>query len=195
MPPLFHLIPPQIDRLQQASRYPDFDDMGKLILQYSKLIHGFPSHLTIHSSGIIISEQPISYYSATNMPPKGFPTTQFSMLEAEDIGLYKFDILSQRGLGKIKDCIGIVKENKGDVLDIHDVARFKQDEEVKKILRKGNTIGCFYVESPAMRMLLAKLKADDYLRLVAASSIIRPGVARSGMMRAYIERFHLTGGR
>ena len=53
-------------------------------------------------------------------------------------------------------------------------------------------MGCFYVESPAMRMLLGKLRCEDYLTLVAASSIIRPGVARSGMMRAYIERFHLT---
>ncbi len=186
---VFGLPPGEIDRLQQAARYPDMDEMGKLILQYSKLIHGFPSHLTIHSSGIIISEQPISYYSATHMPPKGFPTTQFSMLEAEDIGLYKFDILSQRGLGKIKDCIHIVKQNQGKVVDIHDVARFKKDEEVQKLLRKGHTIGCFYVESPAMRMLLAKLQADDYLRLVAASSIIRPGVAKSGMMREYIVRY------
>ena len=40
-----------------------------------------------------------------------------------------------------------------------------------------------------MRMLLAKLQADDYLRLVAASSIIRPGVAKSGMMREYILRY------
>ncbi|NJM24603.1 MAG: hypothetical protein HC859_02815 [Bacteroidia bacterium] len=46
------------------------------------------------------------------------------------------------------------------------------------------------MESPAMRMLLGKLRCEDYLTLVAASSIIRPGVARSGMMRAYIERFH-----
>jgi DNA polymerase III alpha subunit len=105
------------------------------------------------------------------------------------VGLYKFDILSQRGLGKIKDCISIVKENKGVDLDIHNVAAFKKDEAVKKLLRVGNTIGCFYVESPAMRMLLAKLQADDYLRLVAASSIIRPGVAKSGMMREYIIRY------
>jgi DNA polymerase III alpha subunit len=41
-----------------------------------------------------------------------------------------------------------------------------------------------------MRGLLQKLKCDDYTTLVAASSIIRPGVARSGMMREYIYRFH-----
>jgi DNA polymerase-3 subunit alpha len=41
-----------------------------------------------------------------------------------------------------------------------------------------------------MRMLLTKLKAKTYLDLVAASSIIRPGVAQSGMMQEYIKRFH-----
>jgi len=39
-----------------------------------------------------------------------------------------------------------------------------------------------------MRMLLKKLEVDNYLGLVAASSIIRPGVAKSGMMREYILR-------
>jgi len=65
---------------------------------------------------------------------------------------------------------------------------FFEDEKIKELLRNGNAMGCFYVESPAMRMLLKKLKADTYLGLVAASSIIRPGVAKSGMMREYILR-------
>ena len=123
------------------------------------------------------------------MPPKGFATTQFNMHVAEEVGLHKFDILSQRGLGKIKDSLAIVLQNKGIEIDIHDVKKFKEDPKVKQLLKKGEAIGCFYIESPAMRMLLTKLEAEDYLRLVAASSIIRPGVAQSGMMREYILRF------
>ena len=73
-------------------------------------------------------------------------------------------------------------------LDIHDIPRFKADPSIKELLRTGDTVGCFYVESPAMRMLLKKLHVEDYLTLVAASSIIRPGVAESGMMREYILR-------
>ena len=186
---VFGLPAGEIDRLQKVNAPEEVDHLAQLVLRYSERIRGFPSHLSIHSSGIIISEAPIHYYAATNMPPKGYPTTQFSMLEAEDIGLYKFDILSQRGLGKIKDTVGLVKKNKGIDIDVHNIAAFKKDEKVKELLRIGNTIGCFYVESPAMRMLLTKLKADDYLRLVAASSIIRPGVSKSGMMREYIIRF------
>ena len=186
---VFGLPAEEIEKLQRVDKYPNVDELGKLVLRYSKLIQGFPSHLSVHSSGILISEEPVSCYCATIMPPKGYPTAQFSMLEAEDIGLYKFDILSQRGLGKIKDAIQIIKENKNKEIDIHDIKKFKNDEKVKELLREGRTIGCFYVESPAMRMLMAKLHADDYLRLVAASSIIRPGVAKSGMMREYILRY------
>jgi DNA polymerase III subunit alpha len=186
---VFGLPPGEIDKLQASDKFPVTDELGKLVLRYSKVLEGYPSHLSIHSSGILISQESIYSYSATHLPPKGYPTTQFSMIEAEDIGLYKFDILSQRGLGKIKDSLDIIKENTGTIIDIHEIEKFKQDEKVKVLLREAKAIGCFYVESPAMRMLLAKLRADDFLRLVAASSIIRPGVAKSGMMREYIVRY------
>ena len=125
------------------------------------------------------------------MPPKGYPTIQFDMHVSEDVGLYKFDILSQRGLSKIKDALDILDYNQPDhpPIDIHDIHRFKKDEQVRKVLLDAKPIGCFYVESPAMRMLLTKLQVDDYLGLVAASSVIRPGVAQSGMMQEYIKRF------
>jgi DNA polymerase III subunit alpha len=186
---VFGLPPQEIDRLQATERTGETDHIGKLVLKYGKLIHGLPRHLSVHSSGILIAEEPMSTYCATFLPPKGYPTTQFSMLEAEDIGLFKFDILSQRGLGKIRDAVEIVKENRNVEIDIHDIRKFKTDETVRNLLKAGKCIGCFYIESPAMRMLLAKLRADDYLRLVAASSIIRPGVSKSGMMREYILRY------
>lgn len=179
----------EIEQLQKRGRNHNIGKYGDLMIKYSTLIADFPSHLSIHSSGILISEKPIHAYTPTFLPPKGYATTQFDMITAEDLGLYKFDILSQRGLGKIRDSIGIIKENKGDDIDIHDIQRFKQDEKIKVLLREAKAIGCFYVESPAMRMLLTKLRADDYLGLVAASSVIRPGVSKSGMMREYILRF------
>ncbi|HET6227357.1 MAG TPA: DNA polymerase III subunit alpha, partial [Bacteroidia bacterium] len=186
---VFGLPKGEIDELvetKQSKLTPD--SITHLIFKYSAHIQDFPSHLSIHAGGILISENPINYYTATSMPPKGYPLTQFSMLEAEDVGLYKFDILSQRGLGHIKDTIEVVKKNKGIDIDIHQIAAFKEDEKIKTLLRSGKTMGCFYVESPAMRMLLKKLETDTYLGLVAASSIIRPGVAQSGMMREYILR-------
>ncbi len=190
---VFGLPKHEIDKLSQGPmRIKSNDPVVQAVLKYSQYIQGFPSHLSIHAGGILITEKPIQAYSATFMPPKGFPTTQFDMVVAEDVGIYKFDILSQRGLSKIQDTLSVIQKNQPDraaEVDIHDIPRFKEDPAIKELLRNGKAIGCFYVESPAMRMLLKKLKVDDYLTLVAASSIIRPGVAKSGMMREYILRY------
>jgi len=189
---VFGLPKSEMDLLTRGKyNYNSLDKLSQLVIRYSGYIQGFPNYLGIHAGGILISEKPIHYYCATFLPPKGFATTQFDMVVAEDIGLYKFDILSQRGLGKIKDAVEIVKYNHPDKapIDIHDIKRFKEDKQIKHLLRNAKAIGCFYVESPAMRMLLKKLQVDNYLGLVAASSVIRPGVAKSGMMREYILRY------
>ncbi len=173
------------------------DEVSCLVLKYGRLIKGMPNYLSIHAGGILISEKPLHWFSATNLPPKGFPTTQYDMVIAEDVGLYKFDILGQRGLAKIKESLEIIAYNQPDEsssFDIHDIKKFIKDPVINDLIKTAQCMGCFYVESPAMRMLLKKLEVDNYLGLVAASSIIRPGVAKSGMMREYILR-HRNPGR
>lgn len=188
---VFGLPKEEIDKLA-SDKNPSkpLDDVAALVLKYGALIKGFPNHLSVHSCGILILEKPIHYYSATFLPPKGFPTVQFDMIIAEDVGVFKFDILGQRGLAKIKEAIDIIKYNRPDIpaIDITQVEQFKQDPNVNKLLKTGKAIGAYYVESPAMRGLMQKLQTQDYLGLVAASSIIRPGVSGSGMKAEYIKR-------
>jgi error-prone DNA polymerase len=173
---------PQDQRLQS--------DISRQISRFGLLLQDFPNVRSIHAGGVLLSEEPLCTYTALDLPPKGMPTSQWDMYTAEEIGFEKLDILSQRGIGHIKACVQLVQQNKGLKVDAHEVEKFKQDPQVKKQLASGDTIGCFYIESPGMRGLLKKLRCDNYLSLVAASSIIRPGVAKSGMMRAYIQRFH-----
>lgn len=193
---VFGLPKHEIDKLCDGDFNPNqVDEMGALVLKYSKLLLNKPNYLSIHAGGILISNQPIPYFSATHLPPKGFATVQFDMHIAEDVGLFKFDILGQRGLAKIKEAIDIVQYNRDHPpIDIHDIKAFKADPKINHLVKTAQCMGCFYVESPAMRMLLKKLEVDNYLGLVAASSIIRPGVAQSGMMREYIMR-HRNRGR
>ncbi|MCW4451609.1 DNA polymerase III subunit alpha [Kaistella sp. BT6-1-3] len=166
----------------------DGNKVVKLVHKYGKLLEKFPNQRSMHACGILISEEPITNYSALEMPPKGFPIVQFDMHVAEDIGLEKFDILSQRGLGTISDTVELIKKNRGIEVNIRDTSISKDEAVCNEYLATGKTIGCFYIESPAMRGLLRRLKCSDYRTLVAASSIIRPGVAQSGMMKEYIFR-------
>lgn len=188
---VFGLPKEEIDLLVNS---PDNDavknDITMLISTLAKQVVDFPNQRTIHAGGVLISEEPLSYYTALDLPPKGFPTTQWDMYLAEELGFEKLDILSQRGIGHIRDTVDIILENQGIKIDVHRVEDFFIDEKIRSQLKSGETIGCFYIESPGMRGLLKKLHCDNYLTLVAASSIIRPGVAKSGMMREYIQRFH-----
>jgi DNA-directed DNA polymerase III PolC len=166
------------------------NEITDIIFSTGHKIADFPNMRSIHAGGILISEEPVSCYTALDMPPKGFPTTQWDMYTAEEIGFEKLDILSQRGIGHIRESAEIILRNRSIDVDVHAIQMFRNDPKIKEYLKTGETKGCFYVESPSMRGLLQKLKCDDYTTLVAASSIIRPGVARSGMMREYIYRFH-----
>ncbi|MHA4742313.1 DNA polymerase III subunit alpha [Dyadobacter sp. MSC1_007] len=190
---VFGLPAYEIDALSNGKYDPKkLDQLSGLVIRYADFLqtNNQPNHLSIHAGGILISERPMHYFTATDIPPKGFPTTQFDMVIAEDLGLAKYDILGQRGLAKIKETLEVIRYNRPDApsFDIDDVKRFKTDPKINALIREAQCIGCFYVESPAMRMLLKKLEVDNYLGLVAASSIIRPGVAKSGMMREYILR-------
>ncbi|MFD1094878.1 DNA polymerase III subunit alpha [Salegentibacter chungangensis] len=188
---VFGLPKENIDKLSAGFfRYEDLDHLEKLVLQYSRLIEGFPNYLSVHSGGILILNDSVFNYAGTFLPPKGFQTIQIDMNIAEEVGIHKFDILAQRGLSKITDTIALIKQNQpgAEVEDIENIRAFKEDPGINNLLKTGDCMGVFYVESPAMRGLLTKLQTDNYMNLVAASSIIRPGISSGGMKEEYIKR-------
>ncbi|MFV8379313.1 DNA polymerase III subunit alpha [Flavobacterium sp. LB3R33] len=186
---VFGLPKEELDHLaKNPMRLQQSNSVVKEVQEYGMLLEKYPNQRSMHSCGIIISEEPITNYTPLEMPPKGFPIVLFDMHVAEAIGFEKFDILSQRGIGHIDDTVKLIAKNRGIQINIRDTRISKNEAEANSFLAQGKTIGCFYIESPAMRGLLRRLKCDNYKTLVAASSIIRPGVAKSGMMKEYIFR-------
>jgi DNA polymerase-3 subunit alpha/error-prone DNA polymerase len=186
---VFGLPKEELDALSGTSvDQHDKNKVVRLVHKYGMMMEKYPNQRSMHSCGILISEDPITDFTALEMPPKGFPIVQFDMHVAEEIGFDKFDILSQRGIGHIDESVKIIKMNRGITVDIRDTSLSKDEATCNEFLAMGKTIGCFYIESPAMRGLLRRLKCNNYKVLVAASSIIRPGVAQSGMMKEYIFR-------
>lgn len=186
---VFGLAKEELDVLAKSKgQKKENNSVVQLIDKYVQLLNKFPNQRSMHSCGILISEEPISHFTVVEMMPKGYPTVQINMHDAEVIGFEKFDILSQRGIGHINDSVRLIKENRGIDVNIRDVNICKDEAQSNAKLQIGKTIGCFYIESPAMRGLLRRLKCNNYKTLVAASSVIRPGVAQSGMMKEYIFR-------
>lgn len=181
--------------LEDKNQYPETRELPldeepyRTILQLAAHIYGYPRHLSIHAGGIVIAPYPITRMVPLQRAAKGFVVTQYDMYGIEDIGLVKIDLLAQRSLSVFDDVLNVLRSRGEDAeAFLRDIDAVEQDAGVQDLIRTGNTIGCFYVESPSMRGLLQKLRVSTFEDLTAASSVIRPGVAESGMMQQYVRR-------
>ncbi len=150
-----------------------------------KLI-GVPRYLSVHPGGVIITPEPITHYVPVERAAKGVPIIQWEKDGAEEAGLVKIDLLGNRSLGVIRDTVAAVREG-GDLLDELSW-RPEDDQATRMSVAEGATMGCFYIESPAMRLLEKKAGTGDFEQLVIQSSIIRP--AANEFVREYVRRLH-----
>jgi len=164
----------------------DREPWASIARQANKLLK-LPRHLSIHAGGIVITPTKITDWTGLERARKGFVVTHYDMYGVEDLGLVKIDLLSQRALGVLKDTVNMVQENQNLSIPIDDKEKVFNDYKTRELIRSGKSMGVFYVESPGMISLLRKMSCDNFELLVAASSVIRPGVSESGMMQQYID--------
>jgi error-prone DNA polymerase len=159
------------------------------IFRLARRLVGIPRHLSVHPGGIVLAPGELAARVPCEPAAKGVPVVQWEKDGAEEMGLVKIDLLGNRSLAVIRDAIRAVKENYGITVD---APGWKPhlDPATQDLVRDGNTMGVFYVESPAMRQLQQKTRAGDFAHLVIHSSIIRPAANR--YIREYVRR--LRGG-
>jgi len=179
------------DLLEQLKQLPelgqlDFPQPWPQIMRMAHRIIGIPRHLSVHPGGVVIAPGPLKEYVPIEIAPKGVPIIQWEKDAAEESGLVKIDLLGNRSLGVIRDAIANVKQN-GTPFD-EQVWEPEDDLDTQATVAKGNTMGCFYIESPAMRLLQKKTNVGDFNHLVIHSSIIRP--AANEFIREYVRRLH-----
>ena len=167
----------------------DFPDPWPDILATAQQLIGTPRYLSVHPGGVVITPGPISDYVPVQRAPKGVPIIQWEKDATEDAGLVKIDLLGNRSLGVIRDAVAELKTNR---IQFDESCWEPEDDfATQEALAHGRTMGCFYIESPAMRLLQQKSKVGDFEHLVIHSSIIRP--AANEFIREYIRRLHGGG--
>ncbi len=168
-------------------RHMDFPQPWPRILRHAQALIGTPRHLSVHPGGIIITPDPIDTYVPVETAPKGIPLIQWEKDGTETAGLVKIDLLGNRSLGVIRDCIQSIQKAHGEFKDFQ-IQDPEDDLITQQQVAQGLTMGCFYIESPAMRLLQKKSKVGDFRHLVIHSSIIRP--AANEFIQEYIKRLH-----
>lgn len=174
--------------------------MHKKILSISRKISGFPRHLSVHPGGVVIAPDEITRYTALEESGKGLIISQHDMKSIEKLGLVKIDILGVRGLSVISDTAEAVKDTRHSPRpkNTEKTSRFaktkflnsikEDDPGTMRMIMEGETVGCFQLESPAMRGLLKKMHVYTLKDIIDAIAIIRPGPAEGGMKDAFIRR-------
>lgn len=155
------------------------------IIEVANNLHGVPRHLSVHCGGMIIVPGRIDDYVPVQRAPNGVRIVQWDKEGCEDAGLIKIDLLGNRSLAVIRDCLSMVRENTGRYLDYTRLDP-DEDEAVKDLFRRGDTMGVFYTESPPSRLLARKSGSGDFEGLVINTSIIRPAANR--FINEYLSR-------
>lgn len=157
------------------------------ILELAARLEGLPRHLSVHCGGMVLAPDRVDRRVPVERAAKGVRIIQWEKDQAEEGGLVKIDLLGNRSLGVIRDALAMVEENTGRRVDYASLNPL-DDPETQALLGRGDTMGVFYVESPAMRQLQQKIRRGDFEHLVIHSSLIRPAANR--YIHAYIERLH-----
>jgi DNA-directed DNA polymerase III PolC len=157
------------------------------IIDLASRLEGIPRNISTHCGGVVIVPDRVSRYVPVQISAKGVRIVQWEKDQAEKAGLVKIDLLGNRSLAVIRDSLAAVRKNTGKAIDY---ANFNpvDDPRTQKIISRGNTMGVFYLESPAMRLLQAKAGKGDFEHAVIHSSIIRPAANR--YIRQYLARLH-----
>jgi len=154
-------------------------------------------HLSMHCGGVVIVPDEIRRYVPVEFTAKGLPVIQWEKDQTEEAGLVKIDLLGNRSLAVIRDALAAIAHHTGREIDYVSWDPLN-DRATQDVIRRGDTIGCFYVESPATRLLLRKLWigmpadrraiADVFDYLVIVSSLVRP--AAITFVQDFVRRAH-----
>lgn len=160
------------------------DPAWREILELAPRIAGFPRHLGVHSGGLIIVPDRLTDRVPVEKSGSGIRVTAWDKEGVEAAGLVKIDLLGNRSLAVVRDALANLREN-GIPLD-EDAWEPLSDTATIDLLARGDTMGVFYVESPAMRLLQKKSGKGDFEHLVIHSSMIRPAANR--YINEYLDR-------
>ncbi|MDP2777000.1 MAG: DNA polymerase III subunit alpha, partial [Anaerolineales bacterium] len=163
------------------------------IFDEAEAILTLPRHLSMHPGGVIVAPGAL-----TDLVPvmrsggKGVIITQLDLESVEALGLVKIDLLGIRGLTVLGDVAEFIQESQPDqystplaVLD----STPSDDPATAQRIEKGETIGCFQIESPGMRATLREIHARSEDDIMAALALYRPGPLSGGLKDAFVRRF------
>ena len=148
------------------------------VIDIATRLEGSPRQTGMHAAGVVICREKVSDHvplqtNGGSLAKGGIVTTQYNMVEVEELGLLKMDFLGLRTLTDIKKACDYVYEDYGIKVD------FSKDDysdpNVFNLISSGDTMCIFQLESGGMCDLMRKMKPTGLEEIIAGISLYRPG--------------------
>ncbi len=149
------------------------DAQVRRLFDLAMKLEGLPRHSSTHAAGVVIGDRPLDQLVPLYRDPRSdMPVTQFDMKYVEAAGLVKFDFLGLKTLSVLQKAVRMIAAS-GAAVDLDRIPW--DDQEVYKLLQRGETVGVFQLESEGMRRTLAAVKPTSFEDIIALVSLYRPG--------------------
>jgi error-prone DNA polymerase len=156
------------------------------LFRVAERLDGFPRHLALHPSGIVISGHDLVDRVPLERSFQGYRMIQADKDDVELLGYLKLDVLGVRMLSSMRHALDEIARTESVKVDLDEIPL--DDEPTFQLIRASDTLGCFQIESPGQRELLQKLQPARWEDLIVDISLFRPGPVKSDMIRPYLNR-------
>jgi error-prone DNA polymerase len=160
----------------------------ELLFRVAERLDGFPRHLALHPSGIVLSNDDLVTRVPLERSFQGYRMIQADKDDVELLGYLKLDVLGVRMLSAMRHALDEIARTEQVKVDLDEIS--KDDGPTFELIRASDTLGCFQIESPGQRELLQKLQPTRWEDLIVDISLFRPGPVKSDMIRPYLNRRH-----
>ena len=158
------------------------------VFQLAERLDGLPRHVAMHPCGVVLSDTSLLDRTPVERSFEGLPLSQFDKDDVETAGMIKLDVLGVRMQSAMAYTLTEIDRTRGEQVDIDTVGC--ADEPTFEMIRSARTLGCFQIESPGQRELVAKLLPRTMGDLIVDISLFRPGPVNSDMVTPFLETRH-----
>ncbi|TEB15626.1 DNA polymerase III subunit alpha [Pelotomaculum sp. FP] len=177
-----------LEKLPELRQLPVRQEPYKSLFHYAQRMEGLPRNHSAHPSGILIGHEELAAVIPLQHRPNGALMTSFNKEDIQALGLLKIDLLGLRNLSVIYGAFQAIRNLTGKEIEIKDIPL--DDPDTFRTMEKGDTLGCFQLESMGIRSLMRRLRPQNLEDLTALLALYRPGAWQEGIVETYLRRRH-----
>ena len=118
------------------------------LLEIAPRLLGLPRHLSLHNGGMVLTREPLAQLVPVRVSANGVRALEIDKDDVERLGLIKFDLLGLRTLGAVEEALTLIEQTTGERPDIDHLPTTPPDPRTMALIRSGQTLAVFQIESP-----------------------------------------------